>query len=259
MQHLRGETIRQAVQRNGRFTGEDTERILRELGSALVYLHEQGVVHRDVKPENIFLEHGTGRAVLSDFGLAKGMDGLVDVTLAGSVIGTPAYMSPEQIDGSEMDGRSDVYSLGLVAYELLSGVKPWDGGAEWLASDVPWIPYRVPDGPKRGTGRPAAPGCSAPRTTTSCPNGRHSTIHCGAQLPGCHSAGVVYARTHPRDTGFRNRSGAPYCSSPAFRCSAVQSDRGARRAYHSTAAAESRSGAVASRRGAAWQGRERDR
>lgn len=127
MQHLRGDTLRQTVRKNGPLTGERAERVLCELASALAYLHGQGIIHRDVKPENIFIQDGDGRAVLSDFGLAKGLDGLVDVTLAGSVIGTPSYMSPEQIDGSELDGRSDIYSLGLVGYELVTGAKPWEG------------------------------------------------------------------------------------------------------------------------------------
>ncbi|CAN5754399.1 hypothetical protein BH23GEM5_BH23GEM5_05580 [soil metagenome] len=127
MQHLCGGTLRDTIRKDGPFSPARTERVLREVASALVYLHDQGVIHRDIKPENIFVEGGDGRAVLSDFGLAKGMDGLANVTLTGSVIGTPTYMSPEQVDGSELDGRSDLYSLGLVGHELLTGMKPWAG------------------------------------------------------------------------------------------------------------------------------------
>src|SRR5690606_1416279 len=97
------------------------------VGSALIYLHRNGMVHRDAKPENIFLERDTGRALLSDFGIAKHRDGQASVTLTGVVIGTPAYMSPEQIDGTELDGRRDLYALGLVGYEMITGRRPWEG------------------------------------------------------------------------------------------------------------------------------------
>jgi hypothetical protein len=103
--------------------------VVREIGSALAFAHSHGVIHRDVKPENIVLEHGTGRALLADFGIAcirEEMASSVDAT-----VGTPAYMSPEQVSGAPLDGRSDVYSLGLVGWELLAGRRPYTGDSPY--------------------------------------------------------------------------------------------------------------------------------
>ena len=105
------------------------ERIVRLVGDmarALDYAHKQGVVHRDIKPTNILIDRN-GEALLTDFGIAKLMEssGATQLTGAGSVLGTPAYMSPEQAKGANVDGRSDVYSLGVVLYELLTGQQPY--------------------------------------------------------------------------------------------------------------------------------------
>jgi serine/threonine protein kinase len=130
MQHLAGGTLRQVLRREGQLSFERATSILRDVAEALRHAHAQGVVHRDVKPENIFLEEETGRAVLSDFGIARPMVETEDeneLTLVGAAIGTPAYMSPEQIDGLPLDGRTDIYSLGLVGWEMLSGRRPWEG------------------------------------------------------------------------------------------------------------------------------------
>src|SRR5690606_3012966 len=83
--------------------------------------------HRDIKPENIYLDTEAGRSLLSDFGIARNFESDASLTIAGTALGTPAYMSPEQIDGLDLDGRSDLYSLGMVAYEMLTGQQPWAG------------------------------------------------------------------------------------------------------------------------------------
>ncbi len=127
MQHGNWRTLKSALREESPLSLAQVEGVLRDVGSALLYLHEHGMVHRDVKPENIFLERETGRALLSDFGIAKYHDGQTSVTLTGVVIGTPAYMSPEQIDGAELDGRSDLYALGMVGYEMVTGRRPWEG------------------------------------------------------------------------------------------------------------------------------------
>ncbi|MEJ7813223.1 MAG: serine/threonine-protein kinase, partial [Gemmatimonadaceae bacterium] len=127
MQYVPGDTVRDALRRDGPFPYERAERVLRDVAEALRYAHGRGIVHRDVKPENIFLDAESGRAVLSDFGIARPMDSDTQLTLVGSAIGTPSYMSPEQIDGRGVDGRSDLYSLGLLGWEMLTGQRPWAG------------------------------------------------------------------------------------------------------------------------------------
>ncbi len=127
MQLVPGRTLKQAVAMDGPFPAERAERVLRDVASALAYAHAHGVIHRDVKPENIFIDADTGRALLSDFGIAHSAEFDSRLTMTGTAIGTPAYMSPEQIDGKPTDSRSDVYSLGLVAWEMLTGRRPWDG------------------------------------------------------------------------------------------------------------------------------------
>ena len=126
MEHLAGRTLRHLLSRDGFLTPPRAERIIRDIGGALEAAHAAGIIHRDVKPENIFVED-EGRAVLADFGLARSMTGDTQVTMHGVTLGTPAYMAPEQIDGGVLDARSDIYSLGLVGWEMLSGRRPWDG------------------------------------------------------------------------------------------------------------------------------------
>ena len=124
MAFVDGETLGARLRRDGVLKAHDAARILREVAWALAYAHGQGVVHRDVKPDNILLERGSGRALVADFGIARlvqapGMSG------EGELIGTPEYMSPEQASGSSIDGRSDLYSLGVVGYYALSGRLPF--------------------------------------------------------------------------------------------------------------------------------------
>jgi hypothetical protein len=101
-------------------------RIIAESAEALDYAHRQGIVHRDIKPSNILLDMG-GHVKVADFGIAKMAGQSTELTMAGSVMGSPQYLSPEQIRGEELDGRSDVFSLGVVLFELLSGRRPFDG------------------------------------------------------------------------------------------------------------------------------------
>ncbi len=111
---------------------EDTRRFLREVADALAYAHARGVVHRDIKPDNILLDKDTGRAMVTDFGIARAVQESGDsrLTATGVAIGTPAYMSPEQAAGDrEIDGRSDLYSLGIVGYQMLAGELPFNASS----------------------------------------------------------------------------------------------------------------------------------
>ncbi len=102
----------------------DVLRIISQVGDALEYAHEQGVVHRDVKPSNILIDD-RGNCLLTDFGIAKIVEATVQFTQTGAIIGTPAYMSPEQILGEALDGRSDLYSLGIILFEIVTGRQPY--------------------------------------------------------------------------------------------------------------------------------------
>lgn len=127
MQLVPGRTLKSAIAQGGPLDPRRAEQILADIARALAFAHKAGVVHRDVKPENIFLDDVSGRALLSDFGVARAMDASNELTATGTTIGTPTYMPPEQIDGLEVDGRSDLYSLGMVAWEMLTGQRPWAG------------------------------------------------------------------------------------------------------------------------------------
>ena len=108
---------------------EEVRRILREIADALAYAHRRGVIHRDIKPDNILLDRDTGRTLVTDFGIARAMEGGTRLTVTGIAVGTPTYMSPEQAEGDrEIDGRSDIYSLGVIGYQMLTGRVPFTGG-----------------------------------------------------------------------------------------------------------------------------------
>lgn len=127
MPFARGETLADRIRRGPMGEGE-TRRIVAEVADALAYVHAQGIVHRDVKPANILIEEGTGRALLTDFGIARGA-GSTSLTVTGMVVGTPLYLAPEQATGGadKVDGRADLYALGVVAWEALTGASPFAG------------------------------------------------------------------------------------------------------------------------------------
>ncbi|MGZ8491116.1 MAG: RCC1 domain-containing protein [Gemmatirosa sp.] len=124
---IAGRTLKQLLADEGPLDASRATAILRDVAAALAFAHAHGVVHRDVKPENIFVETDTGHALLADFGVARSSEADTRLTQTGVTLGTPAYMSPEQIDGHGVDGRSDLYSLGLVGWEMLTGRRPWEG------------------------------------------------------------------------------------------------------------------------------------
>lgn len=130
MPFIEGESLRDRIKREGRLPVADVVKIVRELADALAYAHADGVVHRDVKPDNVLI---SGRHVfLADFGVAYALtpaDGAT-VTGTGVMVGTPAYMAPEQIAGGSAESRSDIYGLGVLAYELLTGTVPFRGSPQ---------------------------------------------------------------------------------------------------------------------------------
>jgi serine/threonine-protein kinase len=101
--------------------------IAQQICAGLAAAHAAGVVHRDLKPDNVLLEHRTDRVVITDFGIARGADQQSSVTQVGAVVGTPRYMSPEQLAGGEVDARADLFSLGVMLFELATGTRPWAG------------------------------------------------------------------------------------------------------------------------------------
>ena len=128
MGYVDGETLATRLSREERLSTEDASRILAELGDALEYAHRAGTIHRDLKPENILLEASTGRALLTDFGIARDLSSAGSLTSTGVIVGTPHYMSPEQAAGErDLDGRSDIYSLGVIGYRMLAGTLPFGG------------------------------------------------------------------------------------------------------------------------------------
>jgi serine/threonine-protein kinase len=125
MEYLEGMTLKEGIAASGRFAVRRALQVTRDVAAALEYAHSRGVVHRDLKPENVMLRDGAPLKVL-DFGIAK-VVGEVGLTSANTYIGSPAYSAPEMLDSSTIDHRADLYSLGIVLYELTQGQVPFTG------------------------------------------------------------------------------------------------------------------------------------
>lgn len=142
MEYVPGNSLRDSRDKLARKQKVD---IIKQVAKALDYAGKKGYVHRDIKPENILL-HEDGRAILTDFGIARSQDATQGLTITGKVIGTPYYMSPEQTKGMRVDHRSDIYSLGIVLFQALAGQLPYDGpsfvaiGIKHLSDPIPELP-----------------------------------------------------------------------------------------------------------------------
>jgi serine/threonine-protein kinase len=133
MEFIRGKELKTFFDAAERFDLKEAVRIMCELCDALDFAHQAGIVHRDIKPANVMLDH-QARTKLTDFGVARVTDSdktSVERTQAGTMIGTPAYMSPEQITGGNTDRRTDVFSAGIILYQFLTGEKPFTGSGAW--------------------------------------------------------------------------------------------------------------------------------
>ncbi|HVT66587.1 MAG TPA: protein kinase, partial [Trebonia sp.] len=124
---LKGESLERRVRRERRLPIPEVLRVGREIAEGLAAAHEQGLVHRDVKPGNVWLEGEKGRVKILDFGLARGAGDKAGLTQHGTILGTPSYMAPEQVDGRSVDARTDLFSLGVVLYYLSTGKLPFVG------------------------------------------------------------------------------------------------------------------------------------
>jgi eukaryotic-like serine/threonine-protein kinase len=147
MELVKGRTLRQFLSEQGRLEPWQAVAVTRQMADALVHAHQAGLVHRDIKPANVLLiedELGGMRVKITDFGIAKASAGIgTDLTRTGTVLGTPKYVSPEQIKGEDPDARADLYSLGVVFYEMLVGTPPFVGDTDY-ATAMAHLNNRIP-------------------------------------------------------------------------------------------------------------------
>ena len=220
MRYVRGTDLRTLVAKEGSLPTERTLRLLRPIASALDAAHRAGLVHRDVKPANILVarDQEEEHPYLSDFGLTKHTSSKSGLTQTGTFMGTVDYVAPEQIQGGEVDGRADEYSLACVLYQCLTGVVPFDKG-----TDVATLFGHLQDPPPRISARrpdvsPALDEAVA-RGMAKDPNDRHPTCAAmidaaaraiGMPLPsGEHDQTVVAAALLPLPPDLADRTGSP--------------------------------------------------
>jgi len=200
MAFVDGESLADRLRDRGALPPSDAVPILRDVAWALAYAHARGVVHRDVKPENILLERATGRTLVSDFGIAHNTahtDPAARLTQDGYVLGTVHYMSPEQVNGQVLDGRSDLYALGVVAYQLLSGRLPFEG----LALPALLMAHASRPAPPLRDAAPTVPASLAAvvdRCLVKSPDSRYPT---GEALADALEAALAEAPERVRTTG----------------------------------------------------------
>ena len=126
MKYIKGDSLSSLLKKKGRLTYQIIAQMIKEIASTLSYIHSGGIIHRDVKPSNILIEEGTNKYYLADFGIARS-DSSKTLTKSGLILGTPNYISPEQIKGKSIDHRADIYALGAMSYELVTGKPIFSG------------------------------------------------------------------------------------------------------------------------------------
>jgi len=156
MGYVDGESFAERIQTRGRVPAGEVVRVLREAAWALAYAHARGVIHRDVKPENLMIERGTGRVIVTDFGIARDTRA-TNITREGWILGSVHYMSPEQAAGVQLDGRSDLYALGIVGWQALTGRLPFEAEQasavlmQHATRQAPSLQAAAPDAPRQVT------------------------------------------------------------------------------------------------------------
>jgi len=210
MAYVEGETLGERLRTRGPLPPADATRVLREVAWALAYAHGRGIVHRDVKPDNILLEAASGRALVTDFGIAHGGSDVLASTDSGKIMGTEHFMSPEQAAGEPLDGRSDIYALGVVGYLAVSGRLPFE------ASNLPAVIVRqateeTPSVMRAAPGLPAALGAAIDQCLARDPADRFADGEAlAAALAPAADARPVLPPTLRAWLGARNPLLAPY-------------------------------------------------
>ncbi len=172
---VEGESLRERLDRDGRLGPAETVNLIGQIAQAVDYAHDQGVLHRDIKPENILLHRGA--AMVSDFGIAVGLAAARDdrLTETGTSIGTPSYMSPEQIEAEgKADARSDVYAVGCLAYEMLVGEPPFTGSSQTILAKI--LTSEPPDVSECRHDVPAEVCRAIARAHARSPDARYETV-----------------------------------------------------------------------------------
>jgi serine/threonine-protein kinase len=206
MAFVDGESLGVRLAREGAWPVDKTVRVLRDVADALAYAHSMGVVHRDIKPDNILIDRASGRPLVTDFGIARAAAGETRLTVTGVAVGTPAYMSPEQAMGErELDGRSDLYSLAVVGYHMLVGDTPFKA-ANTPAMLVKHVSERPRPVRERRPDVPAYLAVAIDRALAKRPNDRWSDA---AEFRDALD-GAQAAASHAR----RSSAGGPPASSP---------------------------------------------
>ncbi len=234
MEYVDGPTLDQMLSRPQPLTGTQMFSILGQTAVALDYAHGKGIVHRDIKPANIMVT-GDGTAKITDFGIAK-ITASEQLTMTGSIVGTPHYMSPEQVQGLPVDGRSDQFSLAVIAFEMLTGEKPYTG--EHLTTVVYKIVAEEPAAPQRlNPSLGGAMDAAVRKALSKKPDQRFiATVSNSAGRPGAGGHGHVVAGKPCRAGGSLNEPTMADVAAPALK---LPPARPARRAEETTTAERS--------------------